>query len=224
MRTRVKICCISSLSEARLAIREGADALGLVGAMPTGVGVIPDDQAALIASAVPPPVTAISLTSATTAEGMARQIQHVGAPCVQVVQHGDPNVLFELRELLPAVRIIQVIHVEGEDALELISRYEDVADAFLLDSGRPSSTDPALGGTGRVHDWSVSASFVTASPLPVFLAGGLSPDNVAEAIRRVRPFGLDACSRLRTNDQLDQQKLRAFMTEIRKADVGLAQA
>jgi len=221
MRTRVKVCCISSVAEARLAIDAGADALGLVGAMPTDVGVIPDDQAALIATVVPPPVTAVSLSSGVTAEMIQRQVIQVGASCVQIVQTVDPEVLFELREHLPWLRIIQVVHVEGQNALEQIARYEAVADAFLLDSGRPSSSDPALGGTGRVHDWSVSAAFVEASPLPVFLAGGLSPENVTEAILCVRPYGVDVCSRLRTNDALDAKKLEAFMAEIRRADAEL---
>ena len=77
---------------------------------------------------------------------------------------------------------------------------------------------PELGGTGRCHDWEISAAFVKESPLPVFLAGGLSPHNVKDAILQVRPFGLDLCSGVRTNGHLDADKLDAFMLAVRSAD------
>jgi phosphoribosylanthranilate isomerase len=90
--------------------------------------------------------------------------------------------------------------------------------AFLLDSGRPSLPTPEYGGTGRTHDWAVSAEFVRRSPHPVFLAGGLSAANVSEAIRRVRPFGVDLCSGVRTDGHLDPGKLRAFVGAVLGAD------
>lgn len=111
-----------------------------------------------------------------------------------------------------------MIHVESESALDLIDQYAPHVHAFLLDSGRPSLPVPEYGGTGRTHDWSVSAEFVRRSPLPVFLAGGLSASNVGEAIRTVRPFGVDLCSGVRTEGRLDRDKLEAFVDAVRRAD------
>ena len=89
--------------------------------------------------------------------------------------------------------------------------YAPYVHAFLLDSGRPYQDVPELGGTGRVHDWTVSANFVGKASKPTFLAGGLNADNIAEAIRKVRPYGLDICSGVRSDDKLSAEKLRAFI-------------
>ena len=130
----------------------------------------------------------------------------------------DPAEIAKLAVLEPQVRRVQVIHVEGEDALDLIPAYGPHVHAFLLDSGRPDAAVPEFGGTGRVHDWTISAAFVRASDRPVFLAGGLNPQNVGEAIRRVRPYGVDLCSGVRSNGELDQGKLAAFMHAVGLAD------
>jgi phosphoribosylanthranilate isomerase len=100
----------------------------------------------------------------------------------------------------------------------MIPVYSPYVHAFLLDSGRPNAATPELGGTGRQHDWTISAEFVEASQLPVFLAGGLSPANVGEAIRQVKPFGVDLSSGVRTEGRLDERKLTAFVLSVRKAD------
>ena len=219
MRTRVKICCISSMAEARTAIDAGADALGLVGPMPSGPGVIDAQLARSIAQAAPAGVSTFLLTSLTSATDIAEQVLETGASTVQLVHHIDPAQSAALAGLLPrAIRIVQVIHVEDRSALTLLHRYLPHVHAFLLDSGRPSLEVPELGGTGRLHDWGVSAEFVRQSARPVFLAGGLTPANVADAIRIVRPFGLDVCSGLRTEGELDPHKLRVFMRAVRAAD------
>ncbi len=221
MRTRVKICCIASVEEAGLAIAAGADALGLVASMPSGPGPIRDEQIAAIAAVAPPPLATFLLTAETSAAAIAEHVQRTRPTTVQIVSHIDPAESARLAALEPDVRRVQVIHVEGADALDLIPRYAPHVHAFLLDSGRPNAFVRELGGTGRVHDWSVSAAFVQASPHPVFLAGGLTPDNAAEAIRRVRPFGLDLCSGVRTDGKLDPIKLAAFMEPVRIADDAL---
>jgi phosphoribosylanthranilate isomerase len=218
MRTRVKVCCIASAEEAEMAVAAGADALGLVGAMPSGPGPIPDDRIAEIARLVPPPVATFLLTSEMAAEAISAHIRATGPTAVQVVSHIEPAEAARLAVLEPRVRRVQVIHVEGSDALDLIPLYAPHVHAFLLDSGRPNATIRELGGTGRVHDWAVSAAFVQASPVPVFLAGGLTPDNAGEAIRRVRPYGLDLCSGVRTEGRLDPAKLESFMRSVRSAD------
>jgi len=218
LRPRIKICCIASEDEAARALDAGADALGLVGPMPSGPGVIDTDTARRIAARVPPPITAFLLTSETTAPAIAEHVLSVGAGAVQIVAPVDPSELERLRTLLPAaIRRIQVVHVEGPEALEQIAPTAPFVHAFLLDSGRPSAPVAELGGTGRRHDWSISADFVRQSPVPVFLAGGLTAATVAEAVTTVRPFGLDLCSGVRTDGHLDSAKLTAFMAAARTA-------
>lgn len=217
LRTRVKICCISSIQEARMAVAAGADALGFVAAMPSGPGVVSDATIRAVTADVPPPLATFLLTSRTRGLEIVEHIQHCGTNTVQIVDHIDPGELAVLAVSLPMVRRVQVIHVEGPGALGLIARYEPYVHAFLLDSGKPGGTMRELGGTGRTHDWAVSAEFVKRTTRPVFLAGGLKPDNVGEAIRTVRPFGVDLCSGVRTDGHLDQVKLDAFMAAVRAA-------
>jgi phosphoribosylanthranilate isomerase len=218
MRTRIKICCIASAEEARLAIRAGADAIGLNGVTPPNPRSISDARIAEITAATPPPVTSFLLTSERTAEGIAAHVQRTRPTAVQILFPIDPVQSARLAAMEPHVRLVQVIHVEGPEALDLIPAYASHVHAFLLDSGRPSASTPVLGGTGRTHDWAVSAKFVEASPVPVFLAGGLHAGNAADAIRRVRPFGLDLCSGVRTDGRLDPLKLADFMSAVRRAD------
>ena len=213
-RTRVKVCCISSIAEAELAIRLGADALGLVGEMPSGPGVIDDELARDIAAMAPPTVETFLLTSRTSGEAIAAHVEYCGTTTVQIVQHIDPVEYPAIIERLPRVRRVQVIHVEDETALDLIDQYEHYVHAFLLDSGRPNATVAELGGTGRSHDWGVSSEFVKRSKVPVFLAGGLNRKNVREAISTVAPFGLDLCSGVRSNNSLDQELLKEFTANV----------
>ncbi|NEO83048.1 MAG: phosphoribosylanthranilate isomerase [Spirulina sp. SIO3F2] len=212
-RTRVKVCCIASEEEARIAIRAGADALGLVGAMPSGPGVISDAIASKITKIVPPPIATFLLTSETTAQGIYEHVRLVRPTTVQVVNHIDRAEYEKLETILPrnTIKRVQVIHIESSESLNLINHYIPYVDAFLLDSGRPSAKVPELGGTGRVHDWNLSAEFVRRSSKPVFLAGGLRSENVEEAIKTVKPFGLDLCTGVRTDGRLDEGKLKAFM-------------
>jgi phosphoribosylanthranilate isomerase len=218
VKTRIKICCISSIAEAQMAVAAGADALGLVAQMPSGPGVVDDAIIREIALSVPPPASRFLLTSETVAAMIASHIDACGVDTVQVVNHVDPAELARLAVLRPHIRRVQVIHVEDRSALNLIDRYAAHADAFLLDSGRPAAAIPELGGTGRVHDWTVSAEFVARSPIPVFLAGGLKAGNVAAAIAQVRPYGLDLCSGVRTGGRLDHAKLRRYIEAIHTVD------
>ncbi len=197
-----------------MAINAGADALGLVAAMPSGPGPISDKEIATIAAQVPPPISTFLLTSEQTAEKISDHINATGTSTVQIVSHIDEEESEKLAELQPRIHRVQVIHVEDESVLDLIPVYAPHVHAFLLDSGRPNASTPQLGGTGRKHDWTISRAFVETSPLPVFLAGGLSPQNVKSAIESVKPFGVDLCSSVRTDDKLDPEKLSAFMTAV----------
>jgi len=120
----------------------------------------------------------------------------------------------KLRAGLPGIGLVQVIHVTGEESVAEAIDVAPHVDAILLDSGNQSLKVKELGGTGRVHDWSLSRKIVASVPRPVYLAGGLDAGNVAEAIARVRPFGVDVCSKLRTEGKLDEQKLAAFVRAI----------
>lgn len=211
-RTRIKICCISSVEEANQAVLSGADAIGLVGEMPSGPGVIDDELIREISASVPPAVGTFLLTERTLASEIADHVNYCGTNTVQVVNHIDPGEWLKLLEQLPAAtRRVQVVHVEGGEALELVEQYAPFVHAFLLDSGRPSAKVPELGGTGRVHDWDVSARFVELSPKPVFLAGGINEANVQYAISKVKPFGLDICSSVRIDGKLSREKLIEFV-------------
>lgn len=215
MRTRIKICCISSLDEARLAIAHGADALGLVSAMPSGPGVIDEATIAEIAAAAPPPIATFLLTSETTPDRIIAQAKRCRPTTLQLVDAVSPATYAELRAALPFVTLVQVIHVLGEASLVEAKSVAPHVDALLLDSGNPSLAVKELGGTGRVHDWSVSRAIRDGVDKPVFLAGGLRAENVGEAIERVRPFGLDLCSGVRTDGRLDHTKLERFVAASR---------
>lgn len=216
-RVRVKICCISSVEEAQLAVRHGADALGLVSHMPSGPGVIEEDLIRDIAARVPPPVATFLLTSRSDVDAIVEQQHRCRVTTLQLVDAVPDGSHAKLRKALPGVGIVQVIHVRGPEAIEEARAAAGAVDALLLDSGNPDRAVKELGGTGRVHNWEVSRRLIDTVSVPVFLAGGLKADNVSAAIAKVRPFGLDLCSGVRTDDKLDAAKLGAFMAAVRRA-------
>ena len=123
-----------------------------------------------------------------------------------------------LRERLPGIALVQVVHVvDGESVAEAL-QMAPVVDALLLDSGNQTLPVKELGGTGRVHDWSLSAGIVRESGIPVFLAGGLNAANVGGAIRAVQPFGVDVCTGVRTEGALDERKAAEFMAAVARQD------
>lgn len=219
---RVKVCCIESVEEARLAIAAGADALGLVSAMPSGPGVIPEELIRTIATGAPPPVATFLLTCLADADAIIAQHGRCLTSVIQLVATVAPAQVRRVRAALPAVKLVQVVHVTGPEALEAARMAAEVADALLLDSGRPDAAVPELGGTGRTHDWALSRRIVGAVRVPVFLAGGLQPGNVAAAVAAVRPFGVDVCSGVRTDGHLDLERLAGFLTAARGGAGGAA--
>lgn len=214
MKPRVKICCISSLAEAELAIAAGASALGLVSAMPSGPGVIDEASIAAIAARVPPPIATFLLTCLQDADAIAAQHARCRTSVIQLVDHLPEVELRSLRAKVPGVKLVQVIHVCDDSAFDEALAVAPLVDALLLDSGNPSLAVKELGGTGRVHNWEVSARIRAASATPVFLAGGLNAGNVAQAIATVRPFAVDICSGVRTAGALDPAKLAAFVRAV----------
>jgi phosphoribosylanthranilate isomerase len=210
MKPRVKICCISSLAEAALAVRYGASALGLVSAMPSGPGVIAEESIAEITGTVPPGVATFLLTSQRDAESIIAQQRRCRVNTLQLCDAVEPGCHARLRGSLPGIALVQVIHVTGPESVAEARFVAGSVDALLLDSGNQKLAVKELGGTGRTHDWQISRQIVEAVRVPVFLAGGLTPENVATAIREVRPFGLDVCSGVRTNGNLDGDKVQRF--------------
>lgn len=214
----VKICCIASVHEARLALDAGAAALGLVSQMPSGPGVIPDARIKEIAAALGPPARTFLLTARTQAEAIAEQHTAAGTTTLQLVDHVPHAQLRRLRALRPGVELVQVIHVTGEASIDEAVQAAPWVDAILLDSGNPALAVKQLGGTGRTHDWALSRRIREAiAPLPLWLAGGLRAHNVATAIAAVQPHGLDLCNGVRSAGQLDAELLRAFMAAVRAA-------
>jgi len=216
-RTRVKICCMGSTEEADLAIAAGADAIGLVSAMPSGPGPIDEALICEIAQYVPRSVGTFLLTSLTKADDIIAQHGRCLTTTIQLVDQIEDGAHQTLRQALPGVRLVQVIHVTGPESIDEARAVEPLVDAILLDSGNPKLAVKELGGTGRTHDWSVSAQLVAAVDVPVFLAGGLRAENIASAILHVRPYGVDICTGVRTNGHLDPEKLDAFMAAVGSA-------
>jgi phosphoribosylanthranilate isomerase len=213
---RIKICCISSPEEAQLAIRYGAAALGLVGRMPSGPGIISDEAIFSIVKTIPPGISSFLLTSETTAEKIVAHHQATYTNTIQLVDAVAAGTYVEIRRAIPNIKLVQVIHVLSEASVnEALSVAQEV-DALLLDSGNPNLAVKELGGTGRTHNWDISKDIVRQSPVPVYLAGGIHPDNIREAIDRVGPFGIDLCSGVRTQQQLDEQKLARLFAAIGK--------
>lgn len=214
-RPRIKICCIASIEEAWMAIDAGANAIGLVSAMPSGPGPIAEDLIAEIAAIVPPGVSSFLLTSLQNASSIIDQQRRLRVNTIQIVDRLTTGSYREIHDALPGVKLVQVIHVTGPESVDEAIAVAPHVDAILLDSGNQSLAIKELGGTGRIHDWSLSRKIREAIEVPLFLAGGLNPSNIAAAIREVQPFGIDICSGLRTEGALDPQKLSDFIRAIR---------
>ena len=192
----------------------GASAIGLVARMPSGPGPISDDLIREIAATVPPPVATFLLTSETSVDEIIRHHQRTNTNTIQIVDSLSEGTYAQLRSSLPSVKIVQVIHVIDEHSVDEAIRIAESVDAILLDSGNPSLKIKELGGTGRVHNWELSRRIRINAKCPVFLAGGLNPENVRQAIETVRPFGVDVCSGVRIGGNLDIRKLESFILEV----------
>lgn len=213
---RVKICCIQSVEEAWLAIKYGASALGLVSEMPSGPGPIAEKSIKEIAAIIPPGITSVLLTSKTDSRQIIEQQRRCRVNAIQIVDRLERGSYQDFRAEILGIAIIQVIHVSGEESIGEALSIAPFVDAILLDSGNPSLKVKELGGTGRTHDWNISRKIRESVDISIFLAGGLNPGNVAEAITQVGPFGVDVCSGVRINEKLDEDKLDNFFRAVNK--------
>ncbi len=208
MRTRVKICGITNPEDARTAVAAGADALGVVLAeSPRQVTIA---QAARALAGVPAPVARVGVFVNAHPDFVAEAVERIGLTAVQF--HGDESPGDCLAAPAPVIKAMRV----GTDfALEELEPFRGTVTAFLLDA-----TDPhKRGGTGRTFDWQL-LSRNRPGGVSFFLAGGLSPTNVAEAIRIARPFAVDVSSGIEEHPgHKDPIKIAAFMAAVRAADL-----
>jgi phosphoribosylanthranilate isomerase len=211
VRPRIKICCINSEEESQMAIQYGASALGFVGQMPSGPGIISDDLILRIVKTIPPPIGTFLLTSETVAQKIIAHHQATMTNTIQLVDSIPINSYNVIRESLPSIKLVQVIHVIDNKSVDEAIRISEFVDAILLDSGNPNLKIKELGGTGRTHNWKLSRKIRDSVNIPIFLAGGLNAENVRKSIDEVDPFGLDLCNGVRTSGKLDERKLELFM-------------
>jgi phosphoribosylanthranilate isomerase len=213
-KVKIKICCMQNIDEVKLAMKYGASAVGLVSAMPSGAGIISDEKILEISRTIPEEMDSFLLTSLTEANEIITQYKKFRTTTIQLVDDVTSGIYKILKDELPEVKIVQVIHVGGEESIQKAISIQNEIDMILLDSGNQKLKVKELGGTGRVHDWSISRKIVEAVNIPVFLAGGLNPDNIKEAIETVKPYGVDVCSGLRENEMLVEERLKSFVNNI----------
>ena len=166
---------------------------------------------------IPPGVASFLLTCRQSAAAIVDQQRLWRTNTIQICDYLPQSEYEPLRAALPGVALVQVIHVTGEEAIARAVQIAALVDGILLDSGNPTSIIKELGGTGRCHDWKVSRRIRESVSVPVYLAGGLRAENVAEAIETVQPFGVDVCNGVRTERWLDEVKLSAFFGAVRAA-------
>ena len=212
---RVKICGISSVEDARAAAAAGADAVGcLVGLQHPSPDGVDAAAAGVIFAALPPFVARVLVTHRTTVEEVAALAAEAHPTVVQLHGPFPLETIPLLRAALPHVAIVKNVHVEGEESLDAAREAGGVADAVLLDS----KTKDRIGGTGTTHDWTISARIVREVATPIILAGGLNPENVAEAIARVNPWAVDVNSGTRGPDgRKSHFRIRAFVAAAKGA-------
>jgi len=211
---RVKICCNENVEEAWLAIKYGASAIGLVSQMPSGPGVIIEDTIREIAAQVPPGISTFLLTCKQDAAAIIAQQRYCRTNTIQLCDRLEMEVYRELHAAMPGIALVQVVHVTGEESVTEARSVAPHVDAILLDSGNQSLAVKELGGTGRAHDWRLSRKIREGVNVPVFLAGGIKPQNVGDAVHQVAPFAIDICTGVRTDGRLDEQKLSALFREL----------
>jgi phosphoribosylanthranilate isomerase len=215
---KIKICCISSIEEAKLAIKYGASAIGLVSEMPSGPGVISEDLIEEIAAAVPSTIETFLLTSKIDADSVIAQHIKCKTTTLQIVDSVNLDVYKKLREELPSIKLVQVIHVTDVESVKEAISVSNYVDALLLDSGNQKLAVKELGGTGRTHDWTISRKIRDAVSIPLYLAGGINAKNVLDAAKEVEPFGIDLCSGVRENGKLSEKLLGEFFSVLQNSN------
>lgn len=212
----IQVAGVRSVAEARMLVGLGVDRVGIPLRLAHHRPDVTEAQAAVIVAAVGGE-RAVLITYATDPAELAALCRDLGVGWVQLHAQVLPEAIAALRAAVP-VRVIKsyVVGLETAGIEGFVPRYAPVCDAFLTDTYDPRTG--AMGATGRTHDWAVSRALVAASPLPVILAGGLSPVNVARAVAAVQPAGVDAHTGLEDDEgDKDPCLVRAFVREARAA-------
>jgi phosphoribosylanthranilate isomerase len=213
---QVKICCVRSPEEAHTALSFGAVAVGLVSEMPAGPGDLSESEIREIVQAVPAGTGTFLLTAVTDADRLIDKVRRLGVNTLQLWDPLEPEDYGRLHQELPGLSIVQAIHVIDASAIEHAQTAARLADALVLDSSNPTVPFRWESQAGATHDWSISQEIVQTVDCPVLLAGGLHSENVESAVRLVRPYGVDVCTGVRTEDALDRRKLAAFFESLRR--------
>lgn len=215
---KIQIYTMQTPDEARAVIAAGVDHIGLTPSERGLPGEISLAAAREIVAAVAGTATIVALSVEEDLSAIVAMVNAVQPDVLHLCGLAGvvpPDAVADLRGRLPGVAIMQAISVDGPGAIQVAQSYAAVADYLILDTQAPDID--GIGASGQTHDWSVSRAIVEQMPIPVILAGGLSPDNVADAIRAVRPWGVDSLTH--TNQPLpgggfrkDIERVRQFVT------------
>ena len=211
---RIKFCGTASLADMRCAIDAGCDAVGFImGVTYQSADVVTPAEAAEMIRELPPFIEPVAVTHLRETEDLIGLVKDSRCTTLQIQDVVEPSGIPVIRDALPYLKIVKAVHVTDESAIRTAKRYEPYADALILDT----RTRERIGGTGIPHDWNISATIVANSAIPVILAGGLTPENVAEAIRRVRPYGVDVHTGVKKDGVRNPERTLAFAREARSA-------
>ncbi len=209
-KTRVKICGIKTLEDALAAAEAGADELGFHVGLTGARAPLEADNVAKIIAELPENVESVMVTSVTEAEQLIQLARKTGAQVIQLYGDATPETIGDVRKALPGIKVWKVLNVSDESSIEKAKEYQDSADAIALDTLNKETG--VRGGTGKTHDWNISKKIVESISIPVILAGGLNPENVADAVKTVHPYGLDVNSGVSNPDgSKNIEKVKAFV-------------
>jgi len=208
---KIQIAGVSSLEDSIRLINLGVDGLGFTLRLPSGIhDGLTEEKAKKIIAALPPLVGTVLITYITNPIEAVDFCKYLGVNTIQLHAPVEKGVMTEMKNLLPNVKIIKSVNVVNLSAIDEVKNYADEADAIILDTYDPKSG--RHGATGITHDWAISREIVEACPMPVILAGGLNPDNVAEAIKFVKPWGVDVHTGIENADGTpSHEKAAAFV-------------
>lgn len=212
--TKVKICGLTSLKDLEVVTGMGADAIGVITGIRSSPRNVSLETAKTLIDRTPVFTKTVLVTAPRSLEEAFKVYEYVNPDIAQI--HGENIDIREFSLSLHNIDIIKPISVSESDVIGAGLKAADFFDAVLLDS----STNSKLGGTGKVHDWEISRQLVQAiRPKPLILAGGLTPSNVAEAIRRVRPYAVDVCTGTEISPGVkDREKVQRFLFTVNEAD------
>lgn len=214
----VQVAGVIDSAEADLLIECDVDWLGFPLRLPVNKEDLSEDQATKVIAGIQPPNRAVLITYETTADEIISFCRKLGVSTVQLHAEVDPMELRAVKLADPGLTVLKSLVVKSDNAdllMKTVAETAEWVDMYITDTFNPATK--AVGATGLVHDWTVSADLVRCSPRPIMLAGGLGPDNVTEAIKAIRPAAVDAHTRLEdANGRKDPAKVRHLCNKLGK--------